>query len=265
MEFKSFDKIQQIGKLMMSITQKIHGTNAQICVFKNGYGRMDVLAGSRNRWLSVDDDNYGFAAFVEANKQEIIEKLGEGRHFGEWAGPGINGGEGLSEKTFYLFNWRRWKDHELPPRTSTVPVLYVGKADLDQIDLSMNLLKEGGSKISPGYMIVEGVVVEIGDCFYKKVFNPEETAWKQTEKKIRAPRPEPIDVSHLLQPIRLEKMLSRDEAYRRNYPESLPLICKDYMVDLFSETEIKGSEDEVKVIKKELGRNLFKFVKENIK
>jgi hypothetical protein len=97
MEFKSFGKIEYIDSLQMVITQKIHGTNAQIYVYEEK-GEIKVLTGNRYRWLTIDDDNHGFCAFVEENKKDIIEKLGVGRHFGEWAGKGINAGEGLKEK-----------------------------------------------------------------------------------------------------------------------------------------------------------------------
>ena len=33
MEFKAFPEIKQIGKVNMQITQKIHGTNAQVFKF----------------------------------------------------------------------------------------------------------------------------------------------------------------------------------------------------------------------------------------
>src|SRR5271157_704064 len=110
-EFKSFSKIERIGKLYMSITQKIHGTNAQIyidhnhdcsCEFPHDIKSM-VLAGSRTRWLEPCDDNFGFAWWVQANRDELIAKLGEGRHYGEWCGKGINSGEGLQDKKFLLF------------------------------------------------------------------------------------------------------------------------------------------------------------------
>lgn len=37
MEFKAFPKIPNIKKLKMAITQKIHGTNAQIYIFGKEY------------------------------------------------------------------------------------------------------------------------------------------------------------------------------------------------------------------------------------
>lgn len=260
-EFKEFGKILNIGKLYISITEKIHGSNAQVYIYPDKNNKLQVLAGSRSRWLTPDDDNYGFAKFVDANKEELIEKIGAGRHYGEWAGPGINNGAGLNEKTLLLFNWRRWKDKpDLPTNVGIVPILHTGKFEMDSIDKVMQDLKENGSRLSPGYMKPEGVVIEVGDNFYKKTFEIEEVAWTGKDKKDRV-QIQYTDISHLLQPNRLQKLLSRDENYIRNYPESLPSICSDYVKDLESEQQITGTEDEVIAIKKSLGKKIFLFVK----
>lgn len=267
-DFKSFDKILHVGKMYMSITQKIHGSNAQIFIYRDENGELDLKTGSRTRWIIPGDDNYGFAKFIYENKEQFISALGEGRHFGEWAGPGINSGEGLTEKTLILFNWRRWKDNpELPKNVTTLPVLYSGKLTFEAIDITMENLRLNGSRLVEDYMKPEGIVIEIGDNFYKKVFENEETGWfraASVAKKEREDKYAEIEVGHLLQPIRLEKLLSRDEKYIRDYPESLPQICKDYIVDLEKEEQLVGTEDEIKVMKKLLGRQLFPFIKSSI-
>src|ERR1700722_7041547 len=96
-EFRSFGKIERIGKLYMSITQKIHGTNAQIYIDCEE-GKYTIIAGSRTRWLTPEDDNFGFAQWVSENQVDLCLTLGIGRHYGEWCGKGINSGEGLNEK-----------------------------------------------------------------------------------------------------------------------------------------------------------------------
>lgn len=277
MEFKSFSKIEHLDKISISITQKMHGTNAQICIWEED-GVMHLKCASRSRWLIPGDDNHGFAKFVYENKDEFIEKLGVGRHYGEWCGPRINAGEGLKEKTLFLFNWRRWDSVELPPCTKSIPlilsterlpILYgieISFCEFDVRNISdqcLSLLKDTGSMAVEGYMKPEGIVIDIGGKFYKKVFDESEIKWKQAEKKEYTPR-ERMDVSHLLQPLRLEKLLSRDEIYLREYPKSLSTICALYVKDLEEENQIEGDEDEVKGIKKSLGSNLFKFVKEFI-
>lgn len=268
-DFVSFSKIAAFGKLRMSITQKIHGTNAQIYI-KDG----EIKAGSRNRWVFPGDDNYGFAAFVENNKSELIDKLGDGRHFGEWAGPGINSGEGLSDKKFILFDWWKYpEERELPPQTTVVPVLYSGRADLSKVEDVMSDLKKNGSKLAEGFMHPEGIVIDINGAKFKKVFEAEDTAWSVMAQRNKNQRKSERDrlmgealdkYGHLLQPIRLQKLLSRDEAYIVYYPESLPAICNDYFKDLVEEGQIAGEDDEIKIIRKAMVGALFQFVKSHI-
>jgi RNA ligase len=259
-EFKTFPKIQPIGKLYMTITQKLHGTNAQILIEE--YPNQVIMSvGSRTRWLSLDDDNYGFARWAYENQAQLVEKLGLGRHFGEWCGAGINNGEGLTEKTLCLFNHQRWAGKDLPKNVTTVPVLYHGKCDINKVDAVMNDLREQGSRLVPGFMHPEGVVIEVGGEFYKRVFDPEDTKWvNKREPKIRVPR-ETIDVSHLLQPLRLQKLLSRDERYTREYPETLRDIANDYIHDLLSESNEYKEPGDTQLMK-ELTRQVFLFVKQ---
>jgi len=258
MEFKAFPKIERIGKMNMHITQKIHGSNAQIFIYKEE-GQLKLLCGSRNRWITPEDDNYGFAKMVYANKDEFISKLGVGQHFGEWAGPGINSGEGLKEKTFVLFDfWKFPPERALPPNTVVVPVLYQGEFDIEQIEQAASILQKEGSKLCPGFMAVEGVVVSINGTRYKKVFTPEETAWKAASRR-KDKTPQDIDVSHLVQPIRLEKLLSRDERYLSNYPNSLGSIVKDYIQDMLDEGALTEE------YRKPLAREMYNFIKETVK
>jgi hypothetical protein len=282
MEFKSFSKIESLRNVRMQITQKIHGTNAQIMIVpRDGEGdyldivRVDdkeyyVRAGSRTRWITPGDDNYGFAAFVHSNAEAIVRSLGPGQHFGEWAGLGINSGEGLTSKVFCLFDYWRY-DKELPPQCVLVPVLYEGPFSLEKINEVMAELKTGGSKLSPGFMRPEGIVISFMGKRIKKVFEAEESAWKGGDPMARAlkdkMRMEDKSfelVEHLLQPVRLEKLLSRDERYLISYPKSLPMICKDYTQDLLDEGQITGDESQVSSMKKILGKHLFPFVKAEV-
>lgn len=294
MELKSFSEIKKWLPLRMVITQKIHGSNAQVCIFPKGQpselipGNVDtafnadgtprdgydVKVGSRERWIfpGKTTDNFGFAQFVEDNKQEFIDKLGPGTHYGEWAGPGINSGEGLKEKTFILFNHGRPYENGLPPRTVLAPVLF-DSANLGEwnpgltpdiyIDSVMTDLKLNGSKLVPGFMRPEGCVIEYAGKKYKKVFKAEETQWKDPSKvkDPNAPKRKDMDYSHLCQPIRLEKLLSRDENYVTNYPESLGSIVKAYMDDLEKEDQFPKDPDEMKATRKNATGQVFKFIK----
>lgn len=262
-EFKPFSKIERIGKLEMSITQKIHGTNAQVFIYKDANGELDLLVGSRTRWITPENDNYGFASFVYGNKQEFIDKLGIGTHFGEWAGPGINSGEGLTEKTFILFDFYKYPDaRPLPPKTKVVPLLYRGKLDFLQIDKCSNRLLIEGSALVPGFMRPEGVVIIIGGIRYKRVFETEESKWQGGDgTKDKLDKIKNLNYGYLLQPIRLEKLLSRDEIYTREYPKSLPNIVRDYFQDLVSESQVSGTDDEIKAVRRGCSSDIFNFVK----
>lgn len=256
MEFKAFPSIERVGKVWMSITQKIHGSNAQVYIYEED-GEKKLLCGSRIRWITPESDNYGFAAHVYANKAEFIEKLGPGQHFGEWAGPGINSGEGLTEKTFVLFDFHKWPtERPLPPQTKVVPLLYKGALDLKAIEIAMEDLKINGSKLANGFMRPEGVVVNIAGVRYKKVFDAEETSWKGKDPNYVKKIKDEVDYSHLLQPIRLEKLLSRDEQYKLNFPKNLPLIVDAYVDDLVKEGQIA----ELGVITQCRGQ-VFKFIR----
>lgn len=276
MEFKSFGKIERMNKAYITITQKLHGSNAAVLIFEytstNGQThepRMGIRCQSRTRFITPESDNYGFARFVHDNAQEFIEKLGPGLHFGEWVGPGINSGEGLKEKQFVLFDTHKFpQERPLPPQCSVVPLLYHGPFNQEAIDTAMEDLKTNGSKLVLGFMRPEGIVINLLACGirWKKVFDAEETSWKNGDgtKERRAAFSDGLDVTHLLQPIRLQKLLSRDELYVVRYPASLPEICSDYIKDLIEEGQISGTDDEVKVIKKALGGQLFAFIKSYI-
>jgi RNA ligase len=152
MEFESFGKISRL-KRMCVITEKIDGTNAQIAIDADG----NMQFGSRNRWITPDDDNYGFAKWGDENASEL-SKLGEGRHFGEWWGAGIQRGYGLSEKRFSLFNVSRWRN-ERPTCCDIVPILYEGEFTTEAVDTALNNLRFNGSRASIAFPKPEGVIV----------------------------------------------------------------------------------------------------------
>jgi len=275
MEFKKFPKIERLDKQQMSITQKLHGTNAQIHIYEekeyipNAEHKitLNIRAGSRIRWIFPEDDNFGFANWVEDNREVLIEFLGEGTHYGEWVGRGINSGEGLEDKQFFLFDWWKYQEvEEFPKGLNVVPLLYNGPLDLDKVAEVMADLKENGSRVVEGFMRPEGVVVNFSGTRYKKVFDAEETAWKKPEKSNKGQNPKKhVDFSHLCQPLRLEKLLSKDERYMREYPKSLGMLVKAYIEDLVEEKQIVGDKDQIKAIRKACTRQVFQFVKSVIK
>jgi hypothetical protein len=152
--YVGFPKISRLSREMI-LTEKIDGTNGKIKVTDWG----DVIAGSRNRWITPENDNQGFARWVAAHSDELRE-LGPGEHFGEWWGQGIQRGYGLKEKRFSLFNVSRWNDETPPPGCCyVVPTLHVGPFDTAKVDFVCDVLRTNGSVAAPGYANPEGVVV----------------------------------------------------------------------------------------------------------
>lgn len=151
--FESFESIPRLIRAC-TITEKIDGTNAQVYVSDTGA----VFAGSRNRWITPDDDNCGFARWVAENWKEL-RKLGPGKHFGEWWGSGIQRRYGLNEKRFSLFNSARWTESAPPACCSVVPVLYTGDFSSEAVKACMDRLATEGSVAAPGFMNPEGIVV----------------------------------------------------------------------------------------------------------
>lgn len=167
-EFQSFNKIARLSR-NCCVTEKIDGTNAQVYIGEDG----EFLTGSRNRWITPEDDNYGFSRWAHEHKDELLT-LGPGRHFGEWWGSGIQRGYGLpkGEKRWSLFNTSRWLSdmQTLPACCGIVPVLYDGIFTSTAVDEALERLRVCGSVAAPGFMQPEGVVVyqAAGRCYFKK-------------------------------------------------------------------------------------------------
>ena len=185
-EFVSYHKIARL-KRSISITEKIDGTNAQIHIRPAEGSRMlpgydtqvevdgqqcYMRAGSRKRWISPDDDNYGFARWAYNNAPELAA-LGIGTHFGEWWGNGIQRNYSQTKKIFSLFNTRRWGSAETRPSCcDVVPVLYEGEFHSERIKAQIRLLAAHGSVAAPGFMEPEGVVVcHLGGLFKQTIEN----------------------------------------------------------------------------------------------
>jgi hypothetical protein len=152
-EFVPFDKIPRLRR-GCTITEKIDGTNAQVYFADDG----SMLVGSRNRWITPDADNYGFARWAYENEAEL-RKLGPGRHFGEWWGAGIQRRYGVPDKRFSLFNVGRWGDGLPADVVGLVPVLYAGDFTDTAVNDALHRLSTLGSAAAPGFRDPEGIVV----------------------------------------------------------------------------------------------------------
>lgn len=215
--FSSFPKIARLSREAV-ITEKLDGTNAQIlvwdpqspealCVFPTPLfpfiwsdGSVSIAAGSRTRWITPgkDTDNYGFAAWVQANGAEL-SKLGHGRHFGEWWGQGIQRNYGVPDKRFSLFNASRWSpscpgaiigdwnysfdgiEDEAKVQIAccrVVPTIWRGTFDSFDINSALEMLNSHGSFAAPGFRDPEGIVIyhTAAKQLFKKTIKADESA-----------------------------------------------------------------------------------------
>lgn len=173
-EFKEWPKTPRLMR-NITITEKIDGTNAAIGILpiissddpniiatvENSEGVFGVYAQSRTRLITPGKttDNYGFAGWVQLNAVELVSALGEGLHYGEWWGNGIQRRYDMPEKWFSLFNVDRFKDLETPLNLNAVPVLYRGPNDTEAIKQALQVLRGFGSCAAPGFMNPEGICV----------------------------------------------------------------------------------------------------------
>jgi hypothetical protein len=176
-EFTSFQKIARLTRECI-ITEKIDGTNGQILITED----KQFYVGSRSMWILTPADAYlpdpfGFARWALVHKDELIEKLGPGAHFGEWWGQGIQRKYGLAEKRFSLFNTTRWSDPAVRPSCChVVPVLYQGVFETSMVEAAVGSLKVCGSQAAPGFMKPEGVVIyhTAAKALFKKTIEKDE-------------------------------------------------------------------------------------------
>jgi hypothetical protein len=216
-EFQPWPKIARLNRDVV-VTEKIDGTNSAIVIQKTEQGffpapeddlrvkslvavgdaQYDVYAQSRNRFITPGKatDNAGFAGWVAKNVNSLVELLGEGTHFGEWWGGGIQRGYNLTEKRFSLFNTARWGEVDfggLVEGLTVVPVLYTGPFVSSIIRDQVELLHKFGSIASPGFPRPEGVVIwhEAARQSFKVTLEGDE-APKRTERSAHDLLPEAV-------------------------------------------------------------------------
>ena len=204
MEFQGFPKIARLNREVV-VTEKIDGTNAQVYIVpadgstESEIARFrvamvahdgqlyDIFAGSRNRYVTPGNDNFGFAQWVMMNAPELM-KLGPGRHYGEWWGKGIQRGYGLDHKRFSLFNTSRWNEENKPSCCHLVPVMHAGPFDQGAIDACMWELRNFGSLAAEGFMNPEGVVVyhTAANSMFKVTLENDESPKSLVKEKVAA-------------------------------------------------------------------------------
>ena len=167
--FRAFPKIPRLNREVV-VTEKNDGTNGAVVIARAedtdvlhrggiAVGEYGVLAQSRTRFIYPDSDNFGFAAWVAANADALVETLGEGAHYGEWYGKGIQRNYGLPDRRFMLFNAERWAGHELPPNVEVATEIYRGNFNTYMVERAVDDLRDNGSRHVEGFPNPEGVVV----------------------------------------------------------------------------------------------------------
>lgn len=191
-EFQRYPKTPRLFRNVV-ITEKLDGTNAAVQVVLRAEDTGDdgtvvtvddvvysVAAQSRNRLITPQDDNHGFARWVYENAELLARTLGPGLHFGEWWGQGIQRRYGMDYKKFSLFNVARWRglwfDSPLK-ELGVVPVLFEGPFSEDVVREMVEHLRTNGSAAAPGFMNPEGVMTfhkAAGATFKTTLVNDEE-------------------------------------------------------------------------------------------
>lgn len=182
-EFQAWPKTPRLFRDIV-ITEKVDGTNSAIIIekvddplanfdgviahVKVGGAWYDIGAQSRNRLIlpGKTTDNHGFAQFVYENAEKLVELLGEGRHYGEWWGKGIQGRYNAQFKGFALFNTEKhdglytwFRDTSIGDvLVEAMPVLHKGPYSERMIREVLTELNTNGSVISP-FDPAEGIVV----------------------------------------------------------------------------------------------------------
>lgn len=148
------------------------GNDKAVAIARNENEWYVVLAQSRNRFITPEDDNYGFAAWVRDNAMELVRLLGVGTHFGEWWGHGIQRGYGLvkGDRRFSLFNVVRYgyihaEDLSKIPALGVVPTIdtfseaFHAENGVDfAIDECIRYIEREGSTAAPGWDKPEGII-----------------------------------------------------------------------------------------------------------
>lgn len=105
---------------------KLHGTNGGVTLLPGN----KIRAQSRERVLSLQSDNAGFAAFCVIHEEHLLDVMKQMEAqvgdtiYGEWIGPGINKGVAINklpEKMFVVFGIKDKNGEHIPQRMFDSP------------------------------------------------------------------------------------------------------------------------------------------------
>jgi hypothetical protein len=186
MEFKRYQHVERYGTDKVDgieigkcyIFPKLDGTNGSVWLDDNG----NIKAGSRNRELTLEQDNQGFYAYILSNEniKRYLEKHPTHRLYGEWLIP-------HSLRTYREDAWRRFYIFDVCLDKEDGDVEYIPydiyKPMLEEFNLDyisalaiiknpsyeqlINILKQNIFLIEDGKGIGEGIVIKNYD-FYNK-------------------------------------------------------------------------------------------------
>ena len=179
MTFKAWGKIPRFENEEYCFREKIDGTNGCVLVLDQDHellqgalfaepieqiGRDYIWAQSRTRFVHPGDDNFGFAGWVREHAAELV-KLGQGYHYGEWWGRGIQRGYEQTDRHFSLFYY--------PTALPTDVVRHVPTIKAGSLAEARQVLIDGGSLAQPGFMQPEGVVMyaSAAKVYYKSIIS----------------------------------------------------------------------------------------------
>ena len=299
MEFKKYQHVEKLG------TQATHGLLEGECfVFpkidgSNGsiwYEDGEIKCGSRNRVLSLDDDNQGFAKWVETNRVKLMKffHLNEAYIlYGEWLVPHtIRYYDDNAWGNFYVFDVYNTKNDRYVSYDFYSPVLdkhgidyipCVGKGiNLDEnsvyklLDNNTYLLSDDAVRNGK---LGEGVVVKnydftnrFGKIICGKIVRQEFKDRNLGEFKTRTIQDgltvESQIVSKYLTPSLIEKeyskMVENEEWSPRRIPELLGRIWHEFIVEELFEAVSKEKNPIVdfKKLKKECDNKVKAFLNE---
>lgn len=222
MSYPSFPSIERLENIYCVITEKIDGTNGLIEIRKDSeikvkdveniipsltYDTKTVVKfGSRNRYLSYQDDNAGFANFYrhytvrfeDMAKDIIIVSNQEANQtndiptekyplqiYGEWFGQTIQRQYGLKDKFFMPFSTfyaEKLIEYQVPNIIKPT-VLYTGKFDWAVAEGLMHSLLLNGSQVIPGFMRPEGIVIHFPKYNFRLKETFEGAKWKNLVPK----------------------------------------------------------------------------------
>ncbi len=221
--YSSFPSIERLENIYCIISEKVDGTNGLIEIHNPGSGCSSeqctafpcgvkdcseepvIKFGSRNRYITFNDDNAGFANFFrhyEARFKDVAADIvlkelkvsGETltecqeqyplRIYGEWFGSGIQRGYGLKDKFFMPFSTfyaEKLIEYQVPNIVKP-NIMYTGKFSQEIANTCMQTLTNG-SLVIPEFKRPEGIVIHFPKYNFRLKQTFEGSKWEQNIPK----------------------------------------------------------------------------------